>query len=89
MPEALAVLLVFVVAVAAYASARIHASNPANVSLKAEATRLRDQHAWLQSRLQQAWREEWDQEMVARLADELEATEAQLVRLHPTQRDAA
>jgi len=78
MPEALAVLFVFVLAVASYVGAKIHAANPANYSRPAEISRLQQRQAWLQSRLRLARREDWDREMVARLTDELAATTAEL-----------
>lgn len=78
MPEALAVLFVFVVAVAAYVSAKLAALDPSNHNAQAELVRLRQQRAWLDERLQQAWRENWDQDMRGRIADEINEVDAQL-----------
>lgn len=78
MPEALALFFVFVVAVASYVGAKIHAANPANYSRPAEISRLKERQSWLQSRLRLARREDWDREMIARLTDELAATTAEL-----------
>jgi len=88
MPEAFAVLLVFVVAVASYVSARIQtARSPASPA--ADRQRLEQHRAWLAERLQLAWRENWDQAMIARLADEIETVDAELARLATEQRAAA
>lgn len=84
MPEAFAVLFVFVVAVAAYVAARLHAANPANINPATDVQRLRQQRAWLEERLQLAWRENWDQTMLARIAEEIEAVEAEIVRATAT-----
>jgi hypothetical protein len=80
MPEAFAVIFVFVVTVAAYVGAKIHAGNPSLQEIRGECTRLRQHRAWLEERLQLAWRENWGQEMRDRIADEIEATEAQLAQ---------
>lgn len=81
MIEAVPVLFVAAVAVASYVAARVHVANPENQNSATEIDRLRAQRSWLQARLQLAWRENWDPSMVARLADELESTEAQLIAL--------
>lgn len=79
MPEALAVLFVFVVALASWVGALIHTANaPSNPA--GELQRLQQQRAWLEERLQLGWRENWDQAMLTRLADEIEAIDAQLAK---------
>lgn len=80
MPEAFAVLFVFVVAVSAYVSAKLHAGSPTLEEVRGECTRLRQHRVWLEERLQTAWRENWDEEMRTRIADEIDATEAQLAQ---------
>jgi ABC-type uncharacterized transport system fused permease/ATPase subunit len=86
MPEAFAVLLVFVVSVSAYVAARLHSSNPANASPAADFQRLRQHRAWLEERLRLAWREKWDQIMISRLVDQIEAVDADLARQTAPQR---
>lgn len=81
MPEALAVALVFVVAIASYVGARLHTANPANHNPRADLARLQQQRAWLEEKLRRGRRENWDQEMLDRLSDEVAATDAQLARL--------
>ena len=78
MIEAVPFIFLFIIAVAAYAAARLHVPNPVNHCAQEEITRLQQQRAWLEERLQQSWRENWDQAMRFRIADELEATETQL-----------
>ena len=80
MPEAFAVLLVFVVSVSAYVAAKVNTSNPANANPVADFQGLRQHRAWLEERLRLAWREKWDQVMISRLADEIEAVDAHLAR---------
>lgn len=78
MPEALAVVAVFVVAVVAWLGAWLHARDPANTNAGAEMERLRHHAVWLQQRLEVARREGWGEEMVTNLADELNSTARQL-----------
>jgi hypothetical protein len=78
MPEALAVVAVFVVAVVAWLGAWLHARDPANYNARAEVERLRHHAVWLQQRLEVAQREAWSEDMVANLSDELDATVRQL-----------
>lgn len=81
MPEAFACFLVFVVAVATYAAAKITALNPANrPTAQAEVARLRQHRAWLDERVQRSWRENWDDDMRARIADEINDVEAALAK---------
>jgi hypothetical protein len=84
MIEAVPVLMVAAVAVISYTAARLHVANPANRHPERDLTRLQDQRSWLQQRLQRARCENWDQEMVTRIADELESIEAQLIALEPS-----
>jgi hypothetical protein len=78
MPEAFAVVLVSIISLAIYVFARFEAGNPNAVDPSAELSRLREQQAWHEQRLQQAERENWSHEMRARIAAELEATVRQL-----------
>lgn len=77
MPEALAILVIVVVAVAAWIGAWVHARNPANYNVRHEIERLHYQAGWLQERLEVARRENWGGEMIANLEAELEATRRQ------------
>jgi hypothetical protein len=78
MPEALAVLVVVVIAIAAWFGAWMQARNPANYNAREEAERLRHHVAWLEQRLELAQREKWGGDMVAGISDELETTFRQL-----------
>ena len=80
MPEALAVLAVFVVAVVAWFGAWMQAGNPANQNVHDETQRLQLHVRWLEQRLDLARRENWDREMNARLAAEIEIASEQLSR---------
>lgn len=73
MPEALAVLAVFVVAVVAWVGAWLHARDPANYKPTEEHARLQHHEGWLQGRLETARREKWSEDMVANLEEDLEA----------------
>lgn len=81
MPEALAVLLVFVVSIAVYGAAWLRSRNPALINVAEDLQRLRHHEGWLRERLHRAQLERWDSEMIAGLADELHATSQQLARL--------
>lgn len=81
MPEALAVLLVFVVSIAIYAAAWLRGRDPSLINVTEDLERLRDHEGWLRERLHRARLERWDREMIAGLADELHATSQQLARL--------
>ena len=80
MPEALAIVFVFVVAGSAYIGARLNAANPRLHNAHTERERLRTYRIWLQARLELADREKWEPDMRARLAEELKLTESQLVK---------
>lgn len=77
MPEALAVLAVFVVAVVAWVGAWLHARDPANYKPHEERSRLQHHEGWLQSRLETARREKWSEDMVANLEADLEAVRSE------------
>jgi hypothetical protein len=79
MPEALALLAVFIVAIAAWLGARLHARSPGNYNPVEDAKRLRLHADWLAERLEMARREKWGGEMVAELMIDLDRTSAQLV----------
>ncbi len=72
MPEALAVLVVLVVAVVAWFGAWLHARDPANYNAREEAARWQQQAGWLEQRLAVARRERWGEEMESGIARELE-----------------
>ena len=80
MPEALAVLAVFVVAIAAWLGAWMHTRNPANYNARDEVARLQQQAAWLEQRLAVAQRERWSPDMVDVLCDEIDQTSEHLAR---------
>jgi hypothetical protein len=84
MPEALAVVAVFVVTAIAYVGAWLHARDPAKRNVLDDIARLRHHAEWLQSRLEVAQRENWETEMIASLSDELENTLRQLAALRAT-----
>lgn len=79
MPEALAVLAIIVVAVAAWVGAWMHARDPANYKPHEEHSRLQQHEGWLQGRLETARREKWSEDMVANLEADLEAAQRQRV----------
>ena len=78
MPEAFAVLFVFVVAVASYIAAKLMERDPAQRNVRADLVRLQQQRIWLQQRLEQAREESWDPEMHERIAAELAEVDVQL-----------
>lgn len=77
MPEALAVLAVFVVAIAAWFGAWVQARDPAHQNVRDETERLQVQIRWLEQRLDLARRENWSGDMIACLQDEIESTSRQ------------
>jgi hypothetical protein len=83
MPEALAIVAVFFIAVGVYIFAWLEARNPALHDPQRDLARLHHQATWLQERLRIAKRENWDGEMVANLTTELVATSEQLARAKP------
>jgi hypothetical protein len=80
MPEAFAVLVVFVISVAAYIGALITARDPARQNVVEDLATLRQHHAWLRQRLDVARRENWDEEMVGNLEAEQMATAEEINR---------
>ena len=80
MPEALAIVAVFAVAVAAWVGALLHARDPRNHSPVIERARLRDQQAMLHERLNLARQERWSPEMIESLSDQLAEVSSQLHR---------
>ncbi len=80
MPEALAVLAVFAVCLAAYVAAWLRSRDPSLVNATEDLQRLQHHEAWLRERLQRAQLERWDSDMIAGIADELRATSHQLTR---------
>lgn len=78
MPEALAIVVVFVVAVIVYVSARIQSRDPARQNPAEDLARLRQHHAWLSDRLERARREGWGEEMTANFEAEVSATARQI-----------
>jgi hypothetical protein len=80
MPEALAVVAVFVVTVIAWVGAWLNARNPAGYPARDEIARLQHHAAWLEQRLVVAQRECWGGEMIAAISAELAATAGELER---------
>lgn len=87
MPEAFAVLVVVVVAIAAWFGAWMQARDPANYNAREEAERLRHHAVWLEQRLELAQREKWGGDMVTGIADELDATCRQLDEVRTRESD--
>jgi hypothetical protein len=77
MPEALVVVAVFAICVAAWIGAWMQSRNPALHDPEENRTRLCQQERWLRQRLELAQREGWSADMIATLAAELEVTRAQ------------
>ena len=82
MPEAFACLFVFAVSLSAYVAAKVQTARSTN-NPAADLQRLRRHRAWLEERLQMASRENWDDIMIGRIADEIDATDAQLALACP------
>jgi hypothetical protein len=77
MPEALALVLVFLIAGGVYVVLLVQSRNPALHDPRKEHARLEQHLAWLDQRLAMARREKWGQEMVAPLlADQTASTRA-------------
>lgn len=70
MPEALAVMFVFLVAVIIYVVARVQAAH-APRDPQRERIHLEQHHAWLVERQRAAERGQWDDGMKAQLAEQL------------------
>ena len=80
MPEAFAVLVVFVVCLAAWIGALLTARDPAKQNVAEDLATLRHQRLWLEQRLETAQRENWGGEMVERIASELDANAQAIAR---------
>jgi len=84
MPEALAVVAVFVIAVVIYAAMWLRSRDPSLHKPHEELERLRHHTVWLEERLARARRENWGQEMVAGIEAELRASAKQLAKAQAT-----
>jgi hypothetical protein len=80
MPEALAVMVVFAVCVVVYFVALFQSRDPARVDVREDFQQLQLHEAWLRERLHRAQREQWDADMIAGLAGELEIASRKLAR---------
>jgi len=83
MPEALAVVAVFVVAVVICAAMWLRARDPSLHQPHEELERLRHHTTWLEERLARARRENWGHEMVAGLEADLAAATRQFANAQP------
>lgn len=81
MPEALVIFFIFAVTALVFVAAWIRGRDPSLVNVHDDLQRLRQHEIWLRERLHRAEREQWDDAMIAGLADELRATSLQLARL--------
>lgn len=84
MPEAAAVLLVFLICIFVYVMAKIQARNPAHSEPTVVREQLTQHRAWLEERLRQAEREDWGSEMRGPIAEQLETTARKLSQLGAT-----
>ncbi|MEO5959627.1 MAG: hypothetical protein ABIZ49_03835 [Opitutaceae bacterium] len=80
MPEAFAVVFVFVVTVAAWVGAWMQTRNQPHDRAPEEIARLQEHASWLQQRLAVARQENWDEAMVAALRNELRTATRRLAR---------
>ncbi len=80
MPEAFAVVAVFVIALVIYFAMWMQTRDPALNKPHEELARLQHQVTWLEDRLARARHEQWGEHMIAPLADEYAATMAQLAQ---------
>jgi hypothetical protein len=78
MPEALAVVLVFVVSCAIYVIAWFQSRDPSRFNPAEESTRLREHRSWVVERLARADREHWSEDMKEGLRADLAKTEKQI-----------
>ena len=81
MPETVTVLFIFAVCVSLFLVVRFQSRHPANVNAAAELERLQLHEAWLSERLHRAEREDWGDDMIAGIAEELHATSRELDRM--------
>ncbi|MCX6952073.1 MAG: hypothetical protein NTV51_07890 [Verrucomicrobia bacterium] len=84
MPEALAVVAVFVIAVVIYAAMWLRSRDPSLNKPHEELVRLRHHTVWLEERLARARRENWGHEMVVAIEGELRASVKQLSKAEAT-----
>ena len=80
MIEAVPVLFVAAVAVATYVAARRYAADPSGRTIELDIARLQMQQTALTVRLQQATRENWSNDMVVNLSEQLNATKVELAQ---------
>lgn len=80
MPEALAIVAVFVVAVVIYIGMWIQSRDPALHNAQEDLIRLRHQVTWLEERHSRAQREQWGEEMVGAIVAERESAARQLAK---------
>lgn len=83
MPEAIAIVVIFLISAAVYVGAQLHARTAVLRDPAGEQARLREQVSWLEHRLEQARHEGWDDDMRTRISDELTAAQRQLSRTAP------
>lgn len=83
MPEAIAIVGIFLISAIVYVGARLHARTAVLRDPAGEQARLQEQLRWLEHRLEQARREGWGEDMQTRIADELAAIQRQLSRTDP------
>lgn len=83
MPEAAAITFVLFVCAGIFVYARIQSLDPSKRNPAAELTQLRLQHAWLKEQLERAQRETWDDQMIARLTEQLAAATRRLEKTAP------
>jgi hypothetical protein len=83
MPEAAAITFVLFVCAGIFIYARIRALDPATRDHAAELRQLAHQQQWLKEQLERANREKWDEQMITRLADQLDAATRKLAKAAP------
>lgn len=80
MPEALAIVAVFVIAVVIYLAMWIQSRDPALHRPHEELARMQHQVTWLEERLARAGRERWGREMILAIEAERDAVVRQLAK---------
>jgi hypothetical protein len=86
MIEALAILVVFLTAALIYLGAQMQAQS-ARRDPVAELARLRESLVWHDERLRLAKENQWDAEMISRIAGQRAEISGQLTRFHGARRD--
>ncbi len=84
MPEAIAIVVIFLISAAVYVGAQLHARTAVRRDPAGEQARLREHVRWLEHRLGQARREGWDDDMRTRIVDELAAAQRRLASMGTT-----